>query len=503
MSPLGRGPDSFYQRRAPEKRKRSFASILTPLLIVLAVVGTLGFAAIAAVFWYFDHDLPPVSALRDYRPPQTTRVLDRNGALVGEIFQERRTVVPNEEIPRFVVLSVLAAEDADFYVHEGLDYRGIARAILRDILTRRAAQGASTITQQVVKLMLLSPERTLARKVRELILARRLEQELTKDEILHLYLNHINFGHGRYGVEEAARYYFGKHARELTLAEASLLAGVPQSPARLNPFRNPEAARRRQLYVLGQLEAKRADYWPDLTAEQITAARATELTFADPNAERTAAPEVMEIARAFLREHVGIEAARRGGYTVHTTIDLALERATREAVQKGLEDLDARNGYRGPLRRRTTRRELPAIATLRSGQSYPAEITSTDDATGRIYLDVGGHRAYLAIADVDRANPQHLLPSQFAEQGARTTVSILTLGDEEVPGARSARARSRGRSRRRRSPHARHPRARRQLRGDDRLRPRDARAAAARLARSSPSSTRKRSARAWSRPRRS
>ena len=128
------------------------------------------------------------------------------------------------QVPRNVVLSVLAAEDADFYEHEGLDYFGILRAVSRDIMEGRAAQGGSTITQQVVKLMLLTPERTISRKVRELILARRLENELTKDEILHLYLNNVNFGHGRYGIQEAARYYFEKNASELTLAESSLLA---------------------------------------------------------------------------------------------------------------------------------------------------------------------------------------------------------------------------------------------------------------------------------------
>ena len=138
-----------------------------------------------------------------------------------------------------LVLSVLAAEDADFYRHRGLDYAGILRALMRDMFIGKPMQGASTITQQIVKNVLLTPERTIARKVKELILARRLEQELSKDEILHLYLNHINFGHGRYGVQEAARFYFGKDVSKLELAEASLLAGLPQAPARLSPLQAP------------------------------------------------------------------------------------------------------------------------------------------------------------------------------------------------------------------------------------------------------------------------
>ena len=252
------------KKRKPGKRKKrktQTRSVWPKLLGAALVAGALlalgGYA-------YFARDLPSVTTLRDYQPPQTTRVLDRNGKVIGEIFTERRTVIPMSQVPRNVVLSVLAAEDADFYEPEGLDYNGILRAVGRDIMEGRAAQGGSTITQQVVKLMLLTPERTISRKIRELILARRLENELTKDQILHLYLNNVNFGHGRYGIQEAARYYFEKNASELTLAEASLLAGIPQAPARLSPRRNPEAAKRRQRYVLSQLEAKREVYWPDL-----------------------------------------------------------------------------------------------------------------------------------------------------------------------------------------------------------------------------------------------
>ena len=245
-----------------KKKARSLGSLWPKLLGAALIIGTL---ALLGGYAYFSRGLPSVATLRDYRPPQTTRVYDRNRSVIGEIFTERRTVIPMSEVPRHVVLSVLAAEDADFYEHEGLDYRGILRALGRDILEGRAAQGGSTITQQVVKLMLLTPERTISRKLRELILARRLENELSKDEILHLYLNSVNFGQGRYGIQEAAQYYFGKDAKELSLAEASLLAGVPQAPARLSPRRHPEAAKRRQRFVLSQLEAKREIYWPDLS----------------------------------------------------------------------------------------------------------------------------------------------------------------------------------------------------------------------------------------------
>jgi penicillin-binding protein 1A len=417
--------------RAPKPRRGArIALVALKLGLAAAVLAALG--AVGTI-WYFSRDLPEVATLRDYRPPQTTRVVDRRGALLGEVFVERRTVIPMDRIPRVMVLSVLAAEDADFYEHEGLDYQGILRAVLRDVLTRRAAQGASTITQQVVKLLLLSPERTVKRKIRELVLARRLEQELTKDEILWLYLNHINFGQGHYGVEEAARFYFGKHAMELTLAEASLLAGVPQSPARLDPRRHPEAARARQLYVLRQLEAKRGEYWPDLSVEAIGAAREQAIELASVDRDGSAAPEVMRIARDVLREQVGEEAYRRGGYTVHTTIDVELEREAREALKRGLLAVDARHGYRGPLSPPRRRRPLPPVATLRSGRTYLAEVTGVDSRAGRLLLSIGGHPGYLRFADITRENPDALPIDRFAVEGARVHVSIDAVGEGDEP----------------------------------------------------------------------
>lgn len=412
---------------------RRIRRIALRLVIAAVTLGLLGVLAFAGLILYYGRNLPEVSTLRDYRPPQTTRVLDRNGALIGEFFLERRTVIPLEQIPRVMVLSVLAAEDADFYIHAGLDYRGIARAIFRDIVAGRLEQGASTITQQVVKLMLLSSERSLARKMRELVLARRLEQELSKDEILHLYLNHINFGDGHYGIEEAAQYYFGKHARDLTLAEASLLAGIPQGPTRLNPFRNPAAARRRQLFVLGQLEAKREEYWPDLSLAEIQAARETEHRFVRDEDDRGLAPEVMRIARQALRTHVGQEALSQGGYTVHTTIDLALQRTAREALRRGLEAVDERRHFRGPIEATATRRPLESPDVLRVGRSYEASVVAANDAEARLELDVGGHRAYLPMSLTTRYNPGGLPASRFAAVGARLRVSVDVPDSETNP----------------------------------------------------------------------
>ncbi len=423
-------------KRKPAKRKKRKAGsgLMLPKLIGMALV--VGALLALGGYAYFSRDLPSVSALRDYRPPQTTRVYDRNKNVIGEIFAERRTVIPMSEVPRHMVLSVLAAEDADFYEHEGLDYNGIVRAVGRDIVAGRAAQGGSTITQQVVKLMLLTPERTLSRKVRELILARRLENELTKDEILHLYLNHVNFGRGRYGIQEAAQYYFGKNASELTLAESAMLAGVPQAPTRLSPRRNPEAAKRRQAYVLSQLLAKRQVYWPDLTEEAIAAARKEKVETIPVPEGSGSAPEVLSIARQMLRSAAGDEALGEGGYEVYTTIDLSLQRQARQALQRGLRAVDERQGYEGPFRR-TKRKGAPKPTKpsdrLRMGRTYNARVTGTDDETRTVRLNVAGHPAVLTMSDAARHNPDALAASSFAKKGELIPVSITQFGEGEDP----------------------------------------------------------------------
>ncbi|MDH5672242.1 MAG: PBP1A family penicillin-binding protein [Myxococcales bacterium] len=409
------------------------------VLVALVFLGSLGLLGLTAVFSYYGRDLPSRDALASYKPPQTTRVVDRRGTVIGELFDERRSVVPMERIPRVLVLSVLAAEDADFYLHRGLDYAGILRALFRDLVSGRRMQGASTITQQLVKNILLTPERTVARKIKELILARRIEQELSKDEILHLYLNHINFGHGRYGVQEAARFFFGKDVSKLTLAEASLLAGLPQSPSRLSPLRHPEAAKQRQKYVLDQLAAKRRQYWDDLSAEAIEEARGVELKLVGRTRVEGDAPEMVALARSLLEQRVGEEKARAGGYRVQTTIDLKLQRMAREALQKGLRALDERQGLRAPFKKPKAKRKskIKRVDRLKVGRNYDAVVTGTDDKRGQLALKIGDHRAVAAISDAARHNPEKLKPSAFAEVGANLRVAI-----EALPGkGRPARAR--------------------------------------------------------------
>jgi penicillin-binding protein 1A len=313
----------------------------------LAVLGA--FAAgglLIGLFTYYGSDpkLPNLSRLDAYHPKQVTRILDRNGTAIGELGSEKRTVVPYADIPKLLIHAVVAAEDADYFQHGGLDYRGMLRAFIEDVLRGRKAQGGSTITQQVVKTMLLSPERTLRRKVQEIILARQLTQKLSKEDVLALYLNQIYYGHGRYGCEEAARYYFGKSVRDVSLAEAAMLAGLPQSPERLSPRKHPEAAKTRQRYVLGQMAER--GFIDRKTADKV-AAEPIRLV-PEPASARGLAAEAVDLAAGALVERLGEKSAFETGTTVTTTIDARLQEMARTALERGLEDLDARQGFRGP-----------------------------------------------------------------------------------------------------------------------------------------------------------
>jgi penicillin-binding protein 1A len=227
---------------------------LAKLALALGMLAVAALVTGASLFWALIlRDLPEIKSLRDYQPKLITRVLDVDGNEVASFATERRIILPIEEVPRPVVDAFVAAEDAEFYEHQGLDYPGIARAAFKNLVQGRKAQGASTITQQVAKTFLLSSERSYRRKLKDMVLARRIEQSLSKNDILYLYLNQIYFGAGAYGLEAAAQTYFGKSARDLQVHEAAVIAGLVPRPAEWNPHVDPETARRKQLLVLHRM----------------------------------------------------------------------------------------------------------------------------------------------------------------------------------------------------------------------------------------------------------
>jgi penicillin-binding protein 1A len=387
-------------------------------LLVAAAVGA------ALVIRHYEADLPSLRALKSYNPPQVTRVLARDGQLLGELFVERRTLVSIESIPPQMKLAALAAEDAGFYEHTGLNYLGLLRALTVNLRGGRLRQGGSTITQQVIKNVLLTQERTMDRKMREMILARQIEAELGKDEILELYLNHIYFGHGRYGVEEAARVYFGKSIRDVTLGEAAILAGIIKGPEVFSPRINLPRAIERQHYVLAQMVQKGF-----ATPEQAEKAKNEPVVLA-PEIEVLSelGPEVVDEVKRVLRAAVGPE-ADRGGFTVTTTIDPAMETAARAAVRRNADDYAKRHKLIAPLtiaRGKKEKEPAPYEGTPSGHRSFLGVVTGADDAKNLLEVRVGTISGTVDLSTATRYNPNNLPASKFAEIGKVVRVSLLS-----------------------------------------------------------------------------
>jgi penicillin-binding protein 1A len=404
------------------KKRRPWWLRLFGWLVLLGFVGALlGGIGLAGLFYYYGSDpqLPRISSAHDYQPKSTTRIFDRKRRLIGEISAERRTVVPFRKIPKLLVRAVVAAEDADFFKHRGLDYFGMLRAFFANLRAGRFAQGGSTITQQVVKTLFLSPKRTIKRKMQEVILSRQLESQLSKQEILYLYLNQIYFGHGRYGVQEASRFYFGKDVDKIGLAECAMLAGLPQSPERLSPVKHPQRAKRRQSYVLAQM-AK---------AKVISAATAKQLEHEPIRIVRHrrdfygAAAEITDLIRSKLAEAHGEAKLASLGVDVRASVDVELQIAAREALRAGLQALDRRQGYRKALRHLRGRRRARVRKRLArkqrrfvAGRSYRAVVLGVDDRAQQLDVDLGSKRVKVSVAS-ERYNPQGHAPSKRFRPG--------------------------------------------------------------------------------------
>ena len=319
------------------------------------------------------------------RPPMATIVLDRTGGLIGEIGPEARTWVRIVDLPAFVGQAFVATEDRRFYQHDGVDVVGVMGAIRDNLLHGFGSRGASTITQQLIGAMGLVDRRdiSLSRKAREAELARAIERRHTKSEILEAYLNYINFGHGWYGIESAARHYFGKHAAELTLPEAASLAALPKSPVGYDPRERPQQALQRRNTVLGLMREQ--GYISTMQQRSATAAR---LRTAPDEGHSVRAPYVLEWVRQWLVERYGLTAVNNAGLTVVTTLDPAYQKAADSALTRGLARVESLPGYRWPKYRATT-------AASDSGRSRTTRylqglLVSLDPANGDVLAMVGG-----------------------------------------------------------------------------------------------------------------
>lgn len=389
-------------------------------------LGALGVAAIGALavgyggLRYYGDTLPSVETLRSYRPATVTTVFSKDGKLLGEIYEKRRYVLPLDQIPQVVQNAFIAAEDANFWTHGGIDITSIARAVWVNVKAGGASQGGSTITQQIAKNFLLTNDKKIERKIKEAILSYRIEDVYSKEHILYLYLNEIFLGSQAYGVEAAARTFFGKHVKDLSLAEAAILAGLPPRPSDYNPHSHVEMAINRQHYVLDRMVASGF-----ITAAEAEAAKAEELHIVPRNnAFLEETPHFTEYARRYLVDKYGEDLVLNEGLQVYTTCDSKLQEHAQNVITGGIKHMDERLGFRRASiehlateaertariaadeaalkkawlaeRDPTGRLAVPEKSVLEAGKTYPGVVTAVSRSYAKV--KVGAHEGIVPVA---------------------------------------------------------------------------------------------------------
>ncbi len=396
-------------RRQPTDKKTTIGRRLLGILKWVVALGILaaiiGVAGIAGIFYYYGQDLPELLDREDYDPPQLSQVLDRDGNVIAEFHVpgERRTLIALEDIPEQVQKAFLAAEDSDFMAHDGIDYLGLVRAFYFAFRYDQGLQGTSTITQQLVKNIVLTPERSYERKIQEIILARELEQNLTKEDILYMYLNTIYLGHGRHGIKEAARFYFGKKVQDLTLEESALLAGMTAGPEGASPHRNPERALQRRAYVLRQMWEN--GWINEGTYRETVETEIKTVPFSETEPHLGRAPYFVEAVRREVVDRYGSEMLFRGGLRIHTTLDLEKQDAAERAARQGLRNYDENRGFFRPVDQIEEEDIDDFIArssddigdVLEPTDVYKAVVTSVDVDEEEVLLRIGDFQAQLLL----------------------------------------------------------------------------------------------------------
>ena len=388
---------------------------------------------VGGIYFYLSDDLPKIFSLKDYRPPIITTVYSDDNRKIAEFYKERRIIIPLSSMPKMLKDAFIAAEDSRFYKHKGIDFFSIVRAFFKNIEAGTIVQGGSTITQQVTKSFFLTPERSYNRKIKEAILAYRIDKQFTKDEILFLYLNQIYLGHGAYGVEVASENYFGKSAKELNLAESAVLAGLPQAPSKYSPFRNPEKAKERQVYVLNRMVAE--GY---ITNIQATEAINTPLDIKPRrNWYIEEVPFYTEHIRRYIEKKYGDHMLYNEGLKIYTAVNIEMQKTAREEIEKGLKQLDKRQGYRGPLKHLAPE-EFEAFSEelqskldndfIEEGKIIEGLVIKVDDSRNTVTVRMGNVIGIISLKDMRWARKPDPEIAYY-ESRIKHPGNVLTVGD--------------------------------------------------------------------------
>jgi penicillin-binding protein 1A len=385
----------------------------------------------AFLFVYYSYQLPDFKPLKDRHLNAYSTVYSENDEVVGKFLMENRIPISYEKIPKPLVNAFISAEDAEFFQHKGIDIKGITRAMLKNLRAGRIVQGGSTITQQVTKIFFLTPKRSVLRKLKEVAYAFGLERNLSKEEILFLYLNNIYLGNGAYGVEAAAESYFNKRTEQLNLAEMTMMAGLVKAPSRYSPINNFKRAKERQGYVLTRM----ADLGFITQEQKERALQAPLKVQSKESAYFSKAPYFTEFIRQHVERKYGKEILYQEGLRIYTTLDLSLQKAAQKDLEMGLRDLDKRQGFRGPIQTLTPK-EVKELSNKKKGTLNPLQqneifegvILSKDDLKKSYTVWVEDRKGILSYSEMTWALQIKPTPT-FKPQKVKSPSDLLKPGD--------------------------------------------------------------------------
>ncbi|MBI3583229.1 MAG: PBP1A family penicillin-binding protein [Nitrospinae bacterium] len=433
---MSKRPIKEILRRRMKHKRWGFKEIVLYIILPLFFLSGIFITAIAFIVYTKAYeDLPDVLILKNYKPNLITEVYDDGNKLISEFYIERRVLLPLNNIPSIMKLATLAVEDDQFYKHKGFNFKRIAGALWSNIKAGGVVEGGSTITQQITKTMFLTPERTLFRKIREAILAVRIEKNFSKDEILEIYLNQIYYGHSAYGVEAAALVYFGRHVNELTLPEIAMIAGLPRAPKLYSPYFSPERAKNRRNHILRRMES--LGY---ITHEDAENASNSDFKLKDRQDRKNLAPYFAEYIRQYVEDKYGSSGLYKGGLKVYTTLKIEFQEAAESAVKEGLREIDKRLGYRGTLGnvkplgqyidwRKVDEIELKYFPEGREKNENRALGVVTEAIPEKVLVFTKENRGYIYVQDMEWAHKYDPSVDALSFGKMKNAKDILKVGD--------------------------------------------------------------------------